>query len=136
MVSAAILAVMSSFSLAAQTSEPHPSAKSPERASVEGAVLFAAYCASCHGKDGKGPGPASAGKIRVPDLQLLAGRNKGVFPLPRVEALLSGTTQAPIVHGGMEMPLWGAVLSGGDSDRSTRDLRVHALARYLETLQK
>lgn len=116
----------------AQTSAP-----APERASAEGARLYTTYCADCHGRDGKGPGRvAQARGINVPDLQLMVRRNRGVFPLARVEKLLSGTVNAPIIHGGIDMPLWGPVLSHDDGDRTTRELRVHALARYLESLQK
>ena len=113
------------------------SAQASERASVNGARLYATYCADCHGKDGKGPGPlAQTRGITVPDLQLLATRNNSVFPLAQVEKLLSGTAQSPVVHGGIEMPLWGSVLTDGDSDRSARESRAHALARYLESVQK
>ncbi|MGA2712539.1 MAG: c-type cytochrome [Bryobacteraceae bacterium] len=123
--------------VSAQKSESHETATGPERALVEGAKLYTTYCAYCHGKDGKGPGqlPLVRG-INVPDLQLMASRNRGVFPLARVEKLLSGTSNSPIVHGGIEMPLWGPVLSHDDGNRSARELRVHALARYLESLQK
>lgn len=98
-----------------------------ERASTEGAKLYETYCIDCHGKEGKTPAPAATRpKSNVPDLQFLARRNKGVFPLERVEKLLSGTKQAPVIHGGIEMPTWGSVVLD----------RVHALARYIESIQK
>ena len=110
-------------------------AQGTERASVEGAKLYTTYCADCHGEDAKGPGQlARARGMSVPDLQLMARRNRGVFPLARVEKLLSGTVQAPVVHGGIEMPSWGPVLSHDHADQSNRQLRV--LARYLESVQK
>ena len=105
-----------------------------ERASTDGARLYTTYCAECHGTEGRRPGAvASVRGSTIPDLQLMATRNRGVFPLAQVEKLLSGTARAPISHGGIEMPLWGPVLSRDGPDRSAR---VHALARYLETLQK
>ena len=96
-------------------------AQNSERPSVEGAKLYTTYCADCHGKDGKGPGQlAQLRGISVPDLQLMARRNRGVFPLGRVEKLLSGTERPPVVHGGIEMPLWGRVLSDADGKGNFR----------------
>lgn len=107
-------------------------AETSERASVEGARLYTTYCSDCHGKDGKGPGRlAQVRGMSVPDLQFMARRNKGVFPLARVEKLLSGTSESPITHGGIEMPLWGTVLPHARGERS-----AHAVARYLESIQK
>ena len=49
--------------------------------SLAGADLFAAYCATCHGKNGKGKGTVvPALKVAPPDLTLIARRNGGTFP--------------------------------------------------------
>lgn len=54
--------------------------------STKGSDLFRAYCASCHGADAKGSGPAaSALKAKVPNLTLLAKRNGGPFRPRRSE---------------------------------------------------
>src|ERR1039458_2265890 len=46
-----------------------------------GNEMYRAYCAACHGTDGKGDGPASeALKSRPLDLTDLAKRNGGKFP--------------------------------------------------------
>ena len=46
-----------------------------------GAGTYKEYCAVCHGKIGKGDGPAaSALKVRSPDLTTLARRHDGKFP--------------------------------------------------------
>jgi mono/diheme cytochrome c family protein len=113
---------------------PEPKQPPPASANVSGAELYATYCGGCHGTDGKGPGPlATTRGMSVPDLQLLARRNQGVFPLSRIEKLLSGTSRSPVIHGGIEMPVWGPALS---QSRAGRELRAHALVRYLESLQK
>ena len=53
--------------------------------SVAGQDLFEFYCASCHGRDGKGHGRvAPALKMPPPDLTALAQQNRGTFPAARV----------------------------------------------------
>jgi mono/diheme cytochrome c family protein len=102
-----------------------------------GALLYATYCVDCHGKDARGNGPMAATlSANVPDLTRLAARNGGVFPIARVEGLLIAKTVAPITHGGLAMPNWGLVFSGGDPGAGTAKQRAHNLARYLETVQK
>ena len=52
--------------------------------SMYGPDLYRHYCATCHGRDGKGNGPAAAAlKVPPPDLTVLARRQKGVFPARR-----------------------------------------------------
>ncbi|MGC1767992.1 MAG: cytochrome c, partial [Candidatus Acidiferrales bacterium] len=75
--------------------------------SVAGADLYRAYCASCHGKDGKGDGPVAAElKATVPDLTMIAKNHGGKFPTARVQRIIEG--QGMIAsHGSREMPVWG-----------------------------
>src|SRR4051794_25098549 len=64
-----------------------------------GKQMFNAYCASCHGTDAKGTGPAApAMKSGVPDLTMLAKKNGGQYPALHVGQALVGdsTLQA---HG-------------------------------------
>jgi mono/diheme cytochrome c family protein len=59
--------------------------------SVEGPDLFRAYCASCHGKDGKGNGPvAPTLKATVPDLTTIMVSNDGNFPVARMKRIIMG----------------------------------------------
>jgi mono/diheme cytochrome c family protein len=47
----------------------------------EGRAIYLEACASCHGADGKGDGPAADTlKHRPPDLTRLAERHAGEFP--------------------------------------------------------
>jgi mono/diheme cytochrome c family protein len=132
-----VLAAWAGFSVARLRAQSGAPATGRERASVVGAALYANYCAVCHGKEGKTPvAPASRQRAKPPDLQSLASRNKGVFPLARMETLLTGTSASPVVHGGIDMPVWGPILSQGGGDPNLGAARAHALARYLESLQR
>src|SRR5262245_36400223 len=56
-----------------------------------GEQLFAAHCASCHGADGEGGGPAASTiKIVPSNLRTLAKRNGGQFPRDAVESYIDG----------------------------------------------
>lgn len=49
--------------------------------SLDGAELFKAYCATCHGLSGRGDGPlASVLDTPVADLTVITRKNGGVFP--------------------------------------------------------
>ena len=103
--------------------------------SVEGADNYQAYCAVCHGREGKGDGPAApAMKVPVPDLTTIAKRNKGRFNAAEVEYIIRGTGKtATPAHGVEEMPIWGAVFHSEDKSRST--LRIRNLVQYIESIQ-
>ena len=58
--------------------------------SVQGVDLYNAYCAVCHGKDGKGSGPAAVAlKAPMPDLTVLAKKNGGKFSSADVTAAMT-----------------------------------------------
>ncbi len=104
--------------------------------SIEGADLYRAYCATCHGVDAKGGGPmALVLKAPLPDLTLIARHNKGVFPTERVEAIISGEQDLITAHGSREMPMWGSIFSQIVWDRDMGKVRIHNLAKYLEMIQ-
>jgi mono/diheme cytochrome c family protein len=101
---------------------------------ASGQEMFMTYCASCHGKDGKGNGPAApALKLPPSDLTMLAKKNGGSFPSNKVLASISGQSGEP-AHGSREMPVWGQVFSrtGGEA---VSNLRLSNLTRYLESIQ-
>jgi mono/diheme cytochrome c family protein len=98
--------------------------------------MFRAYCADCHGVDGKGNGPVAAVlKIVPPDLTTLTQRNQGKFPYDRVFETISGEAKvAP--HGTREMPIWGPVFRQmGKGRREEAQLRLKTLTNYLASLQ-
>ncbi len=109
----------------------------PVTSAASGHEMYVSYCASCHGKDAKGDGPAApALKTPPPDLTTLAQRNGGKFPTFRVRSILDGQ-QTLVAHGDQEMPVWGPIfrtMSG--RDERVVQLRIANLTRYLESLQE
>jgi mono/diheme cytochrome c family protein len=105
--------------------------------SVEGVDLYNAYCAVCHGKDGKGHGPAApALKVMPPDLTTLAKRSGGKFSVTDVTESISGQGKPMAAHGSAEMPVWGPVFRAFAGDDAGRTLRLTNLVRYLESMQQ
>jgi mono/diheme cytochrome c family protein len=96
--------------------------------------MFDTYCAVCHGKEGKGDGPAAKSLTKVPaDLTKLAARNNGTFPEIKVRRYIEGLDEVA-AHGTRDMPMWGDLFRS--LNRDTAQIRVEALAEYLKTMQK
>lgn len=111
--------------------------KSPRKlpATLNGKELFVAYCASCHGMDGKGGGPvAPALKTALPDLTTLSAR-KGGFPTAELEKVILGEGKGAAAHGSREMPVWGVVFRRVENDQDFGLVRVRRLVEYIESLQ-
>lgn len=105
--------------------------------SISGRDSFEFYCASCHGKTGKGDGPtAPALKTRPADLASLARRNGGAFPKDRVLAIVTGTGGALPAHGSTDMPVWGQIFRGLDPSEPRVTHRIENIVAYVETLQE
>ena len=102
---------------------------------LKGSDLFHDYCAACHGRDGRGHGPASAAlRSRVPDLTTIAQKNRGVFPRERIRARIAGEDR-PTIHGTREMPLWGPIFSQIENDTDYGRVRLDNVLLYLESVQ-
>ena len=94
--------------------------------------MFNNYCAVCHGKDGKGGGPAaSALKTPPADLTTLAQKNGGKYPSAHISSVIRGQASMPS-HGSQDMPVWGPLFSsisqGHESDvqqTSGQPRRIH-----------
>jgi mono/diheme cytochrome c family protein len=103
-----------------------------------GSALYGSYCASCHGKEGKGDGPIAANLRTAPaDLTLIARRNHGKFDGEKVRAAIDGRGPKQ-VHGGSDMPVWGdAFKRAGDSySEAAVKERIDALVDYLADIQE
>jgi mono/diheme cytochrome c family protein len=105
--------------------------------SLAGSDLFDFYCASCHGRGGKGDGPAApALKTRPPNLTTLARRSGGIFPTARVAASVGGDgTVTMSAHGSTDMPVWGPIFRALDANDKLADARVAAVVTYVQSLQ-
>lgn len=102
-----------------------------------GEEMYLSYCAACHGRDGRGDGPAVAAlKTPAQDLTSLAKANNGKFPGERVKASIRGDLLV-VAHGSKDMPVWGPLFRylGGGS-RGEVNVRIDNLTRYIQSLQE
>ena len=102
-----------------------------------GSEMFQRYCAACHGKDGRGNGPAAAAlKTAPPDLTLISSHNNGKFPDLVIYQSIAGDRNIS-AHGSADMPVWGEVLKSLDGGSARMvNLRMSNLIDYLKTLQR
>jgi mono/diheme cytochrome c family protein len=143
------LVIVLSVTLAAQTSSNSQSSTPPQAGKPEvkkvapaytspssGKEMYLAYCASCHGADGKGNGPAApALKTPATNLTQLAAKNGGTFPDAHIMQVIRGDSMTA-AHGNKDMPVWGPVflqLAGHDTAQVQQ--RIRNLTRYLESIQ-
>ena len=103
-----------------------------------GEEMYREYCAACHGKAGKGDGPAAVAlKAPPPDLTMLAKNNGGKYPTDHVASVFRfGVAEA--AHGTVDMPVWGLLFGSlglqGQASSEVK-LRIHNLNQYIESLQ-
>jgi len=135
MVATLVAGVMISRAQESKTTVKREAA--PMTSPASGKEMFTSYCASCHGKDAKGNGPAANALKQLPaDLTTLAKRNGGKYPTDKVTSILRGQTSL-MAHGDQEMPVWGPVfwrMSQGHEEQV--QMRIGNLNRYLESLQE
>ena len=138
LLSAALFSITALTAHGQTTVQHHPI---PPAAASSGKEMYNAYCAVCHGTEGKGDGPAaSALKTPPTDLTMLAESHGGKYPASYVQSVIRFGEGSVSAHGSKEMPMWGpafASLSGGaQSEQGPQvQMRIYNLSRYIETLQ-
>lgn len=80
-----------------------------------GKKLYQQYCASCHGTDGKGNGPAARG-WKPPPTNFVSGRLKFAKGLPATEQVIENGIPKTA------MPPWSGLL---------KDNQIKAVAKYV-----
>ncbi len=102
---------------------------------ASGVAMYKEYCATCHGVDGKGGGPAAAAMKKTPtDLTQLSAKNGGKFPAYEVANTLE-SNEPVFAHGSKDMPVWGNIFRSMSGGEATTRLRVSNLTDYLKSLQ-
>jgi len=82
---------------------------------MSGQDVFRYYCATCHGRDGRG--------------------NGGLFPTERVrDFVTNGRPEVP-AHGSPDMPVWGPIFSALDPSDKVAQQRIENLVGYIRSLQ-
>jgi mono/diheme cytochrome c family protein len=133
-----IVAVVLISAIGCTNTRQQQASKQPVSAAAlaSGAQMYGAYCADCHGADGKGNGPAAPRlKSPPPDITTLARRNRGLFPAGHIYQAIKwgGGVYRP---RSKVMPVWGAELKQvSNNDDAQLSARIMDLTNYLESLQ-
>jgi mono/diheme cytochrome c family protein len=118
-------------------SGPAAAQEKPSVPQVSGSYVFRAYCASCHGPEGRGDGPLAEDlRYRPADLTLIAKRNGGEFPTELVVRIVDGRKRVK-GHGGPDMPVWGDAFRNVDTgfDDAAAQEKIRAVVDHLKTIQ-
>lgn len=105
--------------------------------SLSGGDLFRFYCATCHGREGKGDGPV-ASSLRTPpaDLTRIAARHGGHFPSEEIRRFIAGDEPLVNAHGSREMPVWGPIFRSLEPHDRLTPIRIENLVMFIESIQK
>jgi mono/diheme cytochrome c family protein len=145
-----VLVILFPFSFAGQNSAgSQPASASPQASKPtvrkvapgytdpsSGKEMYTAYCASCHGADGKGDGPTAPALKALPtNLTLIAAKNGGSFPDSHIAQIIKGDSMTA-AHGNKEMPVWGPMFLEMGHDTAQVQLRIRNLTKYLASIQQ
>ena len=119
----------------AQADKPVPTLKreaAKPTSSSDGGQMFNSYCAACHGKLGKGDGPAAAAlKVKPADLTQLKKNHGGTYSNKDFEEKINGMAMSS-AHGSTDMPVWGPIFR---EIAGSPELRVFNLKKYIDAMQ-
>jgi mono/diheme cytochrome c family protein len=106
---------------------------------AQGRGYFLAYCASCHGENADGRGPAAPSlKEQPPDLRRLSERYGTPLPATRLARYIDGRDMVS-AHGSRAMPVWGRrfqeVWSAQQPNQANMENRIAQIVKYLDSIQ-
>ena len=127
--------LLTALLIAAVAGAPRGTAQTPaSKAAFNGQAIYEDYCAACHGRDGKGDGPAARALKTPPiDLTRISHNHSGKFPDADIKKIVLGLDMMPS-HGTEAMPVWGKIFTK-IGDPNTVGQRVDALSLYLRQIQ-
>ncbi|MBL8144567.1 MAG: c-type cytochrome [Acidobacteria bacterium] len=98
--------------------------------SIDGPEVYDAYCAVCHGKAGRGDGPAAKHlTVAVPDLTRICERDRAFNALHVSQHVISGAKPR------VAMANWPQVFRDNYSSESFAHLAMFNVVRHVESLQ-
>ena len=115
----------------------NPVANTPESI-AKGKALFEGKgtCFNCHGKEGKGDGPAASTMTRRPTNVTLMQKRHGAFFAAQAESAIRGTDPV-VAHGAPGMMVWGAIFrANAHGGEAAVDARVRDLLAFMESIQE
>jgi hypothetical protein len=102
-----------------------------------GRSTYRSYCATCHGRKGKGDGPL-AEHLRIPptNVTTIMQRNDGKFPFDEIVKIIDGR-QAVRAHGSPDMPVWGDTFlkTGTIGSEEKAIAKITQLAHFIWSIQ-
>jgi len=108
----------------------------PAAQAMTGADLFREFCASCHGADGRGVGPATdALRTRPNDLTMIVKQNNGKYDAKAIKRVIQGD-KSVTAHGSREMPVWGTAFRSQTVNQAEVDRRLNLLVDYIRGIQR
>jgi mono/diheme cytochrome c family protein len=99
-------------------------------------VMYQQHCAACHGRNGKGDGPAASAMTTKPTDITVMQRRHGAFFTAQLESAIRGTDPV-VAHGVPGMMVWGALFrADAHGNEAVVDARIEDLVAFVETIQQ
>ncbi len=118
---------------------PRATQAQEQEVAAAGKPVYEHYCATCHGREAKGDGPAmNLLTVKPADLTQISKRNNGTFPFWKTYRVVDGREEIK-GHGSRDMPIWGAEFRSATTSSPTAQTQVRGrileLVYYLQSIQ-
>jgi mono/diheme cytochrome c family protein len=134
---ASTIAVSMALLIGGATGSARTHTSPADTAAIErGRVTYQQHCAVCHGKSGRGDGPAAPAMTTKPtDITSMEKRN-GAFFTAQVESAVRGTDPV-VAHGVPGMMVWGAIFrADAHGNEPALEARIRDLVAFVGTIQE